>query len=43
MFFFKYHAENESGKLVPDPVLFFKKALRKTQAAGQHLSVNIFS
>ena len=26
-FFFKNHAENEQGKLVPDLFLFFKKAL----------------
>ena len=25
--FFKIHAENEAGKLVPDRFLFFKKAL----------------
>ena len=26
--FFKNHAENEAGRLVPEPFLFFKKALR---------------
>ena len=27
IFFFKNHAENEEGKLVPDQFLFFTKAL----------------
>ena len=27
MFFFKYHIENEAGRLVPDLFLFFKQAL----------------
>ena len=27
MFFLKNHADNETGKLVPDLILFFKKAL----------------
>ena len=35
MFFYKNHADNETGKLVPD--LFFEKALQY-----QKLSFNIF-
>ena len=27
IFFFKNHAENRTGKLIPDRFLFFKKAL----------------
>ena len=27
--FFKYHAENKAGRLVPDLFLFFKKVLHK--------------
>ena len=40
--FFKNHAENKAGKLVPDLFLFFKKALYKLKASGQHLRFNIF-
>ena len=29
--FFKYHPENEAGRLVPDLFLFFKKALHKVK------------
>ena len=29
-FFFKNHAENEAGKLIPDLFLFFKKALKNS-------------
>ena len=40
--FFKNHAENETGKLVPDLLLFFDKALYEVQASGMQLSFNIF-
>ena len=36
-FFSKRHAENEAGRIVPDHFLFFKKALHKFKASGQHL------
>ena len=42
MFFFKNHAENEAGRLVPDALLFFKKALYEVKASSQQLSFNIF-
>ena len=35
--FFKYLAENEAGRLVPDLFLFFKNAVRKVKTNGQHL------
>ena len=38
IFFSKNHAENETGGLVPDLLLFFKKALYKVKASGPHLS-----
>ena len=41
IFFFKNHAENEAGKLVPD-LFIFKKASYKVKASGQHLCFNIF-
>ena len=31
-FFFKNHAENEAGRLVPELFLFFKKALYKSKS-----------
>ena len=34
IFFFKNYAENETGKLVPDHFLFFKKALYEVKASG---------
>ena len=40
--FFKNHAENEAERLVPDLLLFFKKALYKVEVRNQHLSFNIF-
>ena len=40
--FFKNHAENKTGRLVPDRFLFFKKVLYKIKASGQHLSFNMF-
>ena len=42
IFFLKYHAENEAGRLVPDPFLFLKKALYKVKANGQHFSFKIY-
>ena len=36
------HAENETGRLVPDLILLFRKALYKVKARGQHLSFIIF-
>ena len=41
-FFGKNLAENEADKLVPDPLLFFEKALFKVKASGRHFSCNIF-
>ena len=38
--FFKYHAENKAGRLVPNLFLFFKKVLHKVKPSGQHLSFN---
>ena len=32
IFFFKYHAENEAGIIVPDLFLFFRKALYEAKA-----------
>ena len=42
MFFFKNNAENEVGRLVPDLILLFKKALYEVKASGLQLSFNIF-
>ena len=42
IFFFKKHAENEAGKRVPDPLLFFKKVLYEVKASCWLLSFNIF-
>ena len=39
--FFKIHAENEAGRLVPDLFLFFFKALY-VKATGLQVSFNIF-
>ena len=41
-FYFKNHAENEAGRLVPDLILFFKKALHKVKASGLQLGFTIF-
>ena len=41
MFFFKNHAENKAGRLVPDLFLFFKN-LYIRKASGVQLSVNVF-
>ena len=40
--FFKNHAENEVGRLVPDIILLFKKLLYEVKASGLLLSFNIF-
>ena len=37
----KNHAENEAGRLVPDP-LFFEKALHEVKASGLQFSFNVF-
>ena len=42
MFYFKNHAENEAGRLVPDLFLFFKKALYKVKSNGLQLGFTIF-
>ena len=39
--FFKNHAENEAGRLVPD-LLYFGKAFYEIKANGLELSFNIF-
>ena len=43
MCFFKNHAENEAGRLVPNLFLFFKKALYEIKANGMQLSFNSFT
>ena len=40
--FFKSHAENEAGRLVPDLFLFFKKPLYEVEGSGLQLNFNIF-
>ena len=42
MFFFKNHSENETGSLVPDLFLLFKKALYEIKASGLQLRFNVF-
>ena len=42
-FSFRNHTENESGRLVPDFFLFFKKPLNEVKASGLQLSFNITS
>ena len=39
---FKNHAENETGRLVPDSFLFSKKALYEVKASGLQLGFNTF-
>ena len=34
IFFLENHAENKAGTLVPDPFLFFEKALHKIKSKG---------
>ena len=40
--FLQNHVETETGRLLPEPFSFFKKALYEVKASGQHLSFNIF-
>ena len=42
IFFFKNHADNEAGRLVPDLFLFFKKALYKVKENVLQLGFIIF-
>ena len=41
MFYFKNHAENEAGRLVPDLFLIFEKALYEVKVSGLHLGFTI--
>ena len=41
-FFFKTHAENNAGRLVPDLFLFFKKTLLEVNASDLQLSFSHF-
>ena len=41
IFFYKNHSQNETGTLVPDLFLLFRKALNDAQASGQQLTFNI--
>ena len=41
LLFFKNHAQNEAGRLVPDLFLSFKKALCEVKAIGQNLSFDM--
>ena len=40
--FLQIHAGNKPGKLVPELILSFKKALYEVKASGIELSFNIF-
>ena len=40
--FLENYAKNETGRLVPDYVLFFRKALYEVMPSGLQLSFNIF-
>ena len=42
MFFFENHAENETGRIIPNLFLFFEKFLRKVKESGQHLGLIYF-
>ena len=42
IFFFKNLPENKAWRLVPDLILFFKKALYEVKASGLQRSFNIF-
>ena len=42
IYFFKIHGENETGRLVPDLFLSFKKALYEIKASSLQLSFYIF-
>ena len=41
-FFFKNHAENEAGRLVPELFIFLKKALYEVKTSAVQLSFNYF-
>ena len=41
-FFFKNHTENETGRLVPDLFLFFRKDLFEVNASRLQFSFNQF-
>ena len=40
--FLKNYAEEEAGRLVPNPFLFLKEALYDVNASALQLSLNIF-
>ena len=42
MFLFKNHAENEKGRLVFEPFLFFKIAIYEVKSSGLQPSFNVF-
>ena len=42
IFLFKNHAENQTGKLVSDRFLVFKKALYLVKASGLQIDFTIF-
>ena len=42
IFFFKNHAENDKGRLVPDLFSFFEKVFYEVKANGVELSFSIF-
>ena len=42
IFFFKNHAENEAGRLVPELFIFLKKALYEVKTSAVQLSFNYF-
>ena len=42
IFFFENHAKNEAGRLVPDLLLLFRKALYEVKASGPQFSFNKF-
>ena len=42
IFFFKIHAGNDGGRLVPDFFLLFKKPLYEVKTSGLQLSFNLF-
>ena len=42
IFFFQNHAENVTGTLDPDLLLFFKKALYEVNSSSLQLSFNVF-
>ena len=42
MLFFKNHAENETGRPLPDLFFFFQKAFYEIKSSGLQLNFNIF-